>query len=631
MKIIKHLLIAMVLLLNVMAVEATTLSKQFQMVEDYNVEPYVYKDLFKLTISSDNLQSNWVLNGNPSGGYMTHVRGDYRIYSNKYYVFYITNESSVPVTPEGPAEIEISHEGLTEGSVYDVYYYEWDNVNHEYKIDTDHLNDTARVVKEDDKLVIRFTASVIKPFLLDMHMSDAYKSELDKLLTSGYYAFPGVKLNVPAMGRFDFYTYFDCFRKQSRDITIWPVDVDEEEITDEYRYMTLEFKSVPNETHIVKYKMNDSDVAKILQAKISEIESELEKYVIPDVNDPSQERVFFEVEDLNYINYLKNSKSTSHTDAINYSTDLKRMLKNTNYKYYFDFRAGDDTPFGNLAFGFMNLSYDGLIIPLVNTEAGYLIKQVVYVPDDTQNTSASLLNAAKKRIKEYLGTDDFTLEIGGTRAAFAEANEYTEEAWESYYNEEAMSDDYYVLTINNRTVNLVIERNSEEIANMEYKIKDLLTDVEISTKSGSLPYDSLISVDKLSEDSSEYKELLKKLNKEYGDIFDINLFSESADKYITKLENGTFEVKIPLKEEFKGKDLSAFYLKTDGTYEEYPITPKGNYGVFYTNHFSTYTIAPISQSNPQTGDKIIGLVSVGAVALLGMIGVVIYIKKKKAN
>lgn len=67
-----------------------------------------------------------------------------------------------------------------------------------------------------------------------------------------------------------------------------------------------------------------------------------------------------------------------------------------------------------------------------------------------------------------------------------------------------------------------------------------------------------------------------------------------------ELEDGSFEVRIPLSEKLKGKDLVAYYVDDNGNKEEHEVTIKEGYAVFNTNHFSTYTLA---EKPAETPDK----------------------------
>lgn len=65
-----------------------------------------------------------------------------------------------------------------------------------------------------------------------------------------------------------------------------------------------------------------------------------------------------------------------------------------------------------------------------------------------------------------------------------------------------------------------------------------------------------------------------------------------------ELEDGSFEVRIPLSEKLKGKDLVSYYVDDNGNKEEHEVTIKEGYAVFNTNHFSTYTLAEKPAETP---------------------------------
>ena len=133
----------------------------------------------------------------------------------------------------------------------------------------------------------------------------------------------------------------------------------------------------------------------------------------------------------------------------------------------------------------------------------------------------------------------------------------------------------------------------------------------------------------------EYNKILKILNITNNEMFDISLFSNSIKDYITKLKDGSFEVKIPITEKFKDKELVVYYVDDEGKITDYPVTIEDEYAIFNTNHFSIYTLAEktiIEEKNPNTGDNILVYIVLGGVALLGIITcAVVYLKKKKTN
>ena len=126
---------------------------------------------------------------------------------------------------------------------------------------------------------------------------------------------------------------------------------------------------------------------------------------------------------------------------------------------------------------------------------------------------------------------------------------------------------------------------------------------------------------------------MTKLNISNGVSYDLKVFSDSVDGYIDVLSDGTFKVYIPLTDEMIASgNLVAYYVKDDEPVQEFNITIEGNYGVFVTNHFSTYTIST-GVNNPKTADDIVTYVSMLAVSVgaLALVGFGLYLRKKKIN
>lgn len=632
MKKIKYLLLAILLLitfnLNVNAEEYSTVLKET--VKDYEGNEY-----FNITISSNELPSDTKLYMGGSGCNQNFSYGDdkYQFYSDCMYdILLYTDAMDNPVTDK-EVEILISMDGLKEKEQYDVYYLNqtWPNV-----VDETNLGDKATVVKIDNKLYIKLVTSTLKRFVLTKEMSKEYKDALNKLIPTGVFEFPSLKPTRDINSGFDYYSLFGIYKKFGIDeYEIWPTG--ELDLTKDYQFMTLKFKNL-DETHVVKYKW--ANVPKNLVNKFNEIKKTVLDNIEPlDKISPGDKGVYFEVEDMNLVNYLSNTKDNQikndHSDIVNYSSDLRKLLKNNNFKYHFDIRKGNGALFYNFGAGYMLLEYNNFIYAF-DFDAGYYIKQVIYIPDDTKDTDDAYIKAASKRIKEYLGHDNFKIEVAGTRNSITDEYLDYNDIWKNLYDIYNISDNYYNLTVNGQTVEIVFEKNSKKIKDIEFITKDLESDVEINTKSSDIPLDTLIEVDEITKDENLFKEILNKLNKDNGMIFDLKLHSETLNKYITKLEDGYFEVRIPLKEEYKNKNLMAYYIKDNGEIEEYKITIKDGYGIFTTNHFSTYTIAENKTSistqeikNPNTGDNIIMYIVLVIFSLIS--AVIVTIKLKKIN
>lgn len=73
--------------------------------------------------------------------------------------------------------------------------------------------------------------------------------------------------------------------------------------------------------------------------------------------------------------------------------------------------------------------------------------------------------------------------------------------------------------------------------------------------------------------------------------------------FVSKLEDGTFEVRIPVPDNLKGKELVAYYTSSDGKTEEYKVEVKDGYAIFKTKHFSIYTLAESEVENGNNNEN----------------------------
>lgn len=232
--------------------------------------------------------------------------------------------------------------------------------------------------------------------------------------------------------------------------------------------------------------------------------------------------------------------------------------------------------------------------------------------------------------------------------------------WEEFYNSEHFEDErewisfmenykndnYYVMKINGEEYNIIIARDSSKMINPTHKTADLETKITVSTKDSSLPLDTYITSKKV--DNQTIKD---KIGTENYVSYDIKLYSNAKDANITQLENGLFEVSIPVPGSLNGKELIVYYEASDGKLEEHEVTIKDGYAVFTTNHFSEYTLAEKitadsnntnsennnttvdnngteTEENPKTYDGIMNWAILGFVSMSGIVGTVIYRKKQ---
>ena len=177
----------------------------------------------------------------------------------------------------------------------------------------------------------------------------------------------------------------------------------------------------------------------------------------------------------------------------------------------------------------------------------------------------------------------------------------------------------------------IVVRDSSKMVKPIVKTADAQTDIEIST-SENLPLDTAIQAKQLT-DGEEYERVVELLDLTDNVTYDLKLYSSTADEYITQLENGEFEVKIPIPEDFKGKDLYVYYVGASDEPETFDVEIQGSYAVFKTNHFSVYTLGYKGDelSNPQTLDNITNSVVLGFVSIIGLFGTSIYFISKRKN
>ena len=349
----------------------------------------------------------------------------------------------------------------------------------------------------------------------------------------------------------------------------------------------------------IEYKFQDTD---------KEILEKVDKYVEKfERKSGTVEENLFVLDDLENINYkytvIKNGREDINTinTIINYSSEIKAMLDYGNLKAIIDTRAGWGEPFTAGGFGFLNLLYDGVIYGAVN-EVGVKQVNVLYVDDATKDTRAAYIEAALKRVEDYLPNAKVALTYAG------KIDELDQTNWIMSVDElidvNKTLGEYYTLTIDGEEYSFFIVKDSSKMKNPEMNTVDLKTNIKINSDSYEVPLDSKINANVIDKNSKEYKNIISKLKLDEGMVVDLKLYSDLSNTYVTKLNNGMFRVFIPLTEEYQNKDLKAYYIKDDGDIEIYKIRKENGYAIFETNHFSTYTIGGDDLTNPNTIDDI---------------------------
>lgn len=200
----------------------------------------------------------------------------------------------------------------------------------------------------------------------------------------------------------------------------------------------------------------------------------------------------------------------------------------------------------------------------------------------------NLINGLEQQKSDLKQAEDWLASAQNAKQEYID--EYNTVGGESYYLNEAAGDYYFTMAIGEEEYSFVVIKDSERMITPEYKSSDVKTGITVDSTDSSIPLDTLISVDELTS-GKEYEDIMSVLDAKGSKSFDINLFSNTIDKYITKLANGEFKVSIPIGAEFDGKNLIVYYVDENKEIHEYEVTIKGKEAVFTTDHFSIYTLA----------------------------------------
>lgn len=321
----------------------------------------------------------------------------------------------------------------------------------------------------------------------------------------------------------------------------------------------------------------------------------------------------FSITDLEIVNMwvtgYDRDNLTSHRHTVNYSGELKEYLSNTNV----DFRvtmigAGLDTDLYNEACGDAVILINDIMYAVVPCMVYAQVEHIIYVPDGTATDKDSLMVAAQKRINEYLGSDSkVTISYGGAFNTLS--NKWWEQDDAEYQAEmlellglETAPEHYFVATAGGMQYRFLIMADSSKMLTPTYKTVDVASNVSISSVSSEIPLDTSIRATQLSN-GEEYDKVIETLGVEENVTYDLKLYSPATSNFVSKLENGTFEVKIPISEKLAGKNLVAYYVDENDRVVEYEVTIKDGYAIFETDHFSIYTIAEGNIKEETGGDN----------------------------
>ena len=356
----------------------------------------------------------------------------------------------------------------------------------------------------------------------------------------------------------------------------------------------------------------------------------------------------FIVSDLGYISYVNSiKKDLDETDYINnallYSNDFLTQIGNKNITYKQDSRAGDAEPWNTLAFGFTTLYYDGIGYSTLD-KTGPSLKNILYIPDDTVDTDEAYIEAAMKRINDFLGKDN-GISIS-KKAKLSEALDSAKCSSYPYKHYECIRGEilngnyngttnkldsiYEVTTKVGNKYYILIEKDSSKMTTPKFSVVDEDKNISISSNDGSIPLDTIFFAKYVTE-GEDYNIIKSKINGDFTSI-DLKLYSTVRNQNITKTENGKFIVSVPVPENLNGKDITVYYVTSSGELEEHSATVENGIASFETDHFSIYTIAEKidssndAKSNPKTSDTI--MFNVITLLVSGILSGVLLVKRK---
>ncbi len=409
----------------------------------------------------------------------------------------------------------------------------------------------------------------------------------------------------------------------------------------------------------------------------AEVDPDVEAFIEEKMANFPDEKEYFEVSNLELINYGYFLDPADPNDSIAaYSSELKEFFDN---KFTFSVRigAGDGRMYYFSELGDLKIMYDGVVyytIPYVGASA----KCVIYVPTSTGDSYAELAAAIKNKVDGYFGE--------GTVTVYYDDGEYEYTLRDQYNDDISFYDQWYAeATQELETAEARLQEledngkgNTEEAAQLRLDIMtmtapdsilqekqayidsyedggeydfladaagangegaifvleyedtglmmpmvvvkddakaavemptcetvDVKTNIQIKTDDISVPLDTVVVAEKLTE-GEDLNKVVKALDKveeianvETSVTYDINLYSEALNDNITKLDNGTFKVSLPIPEELEGKDLMVYYVDDDGnvTPHDVDFDDGKKYVTFETNHFSTYTLVEVKKAD----------------------------------
>lgn len=308
-------------------------------------------------------------------------------------------------------------------------------------------------------------------------------------------------------------------------------------------------------------------------------------------------------------------------------SDLKQTIKKyKKYEIVPRLQGAGGTPNVNGNEGGLGVFKDGILYALKRTN--FEMNHVLYVDEAEEGT---VFEKAEKRINKYFKNKINVVVDSENYSEFQDdlldndINKYlgtTDVSYTGYLTKVKLGD--------KETDILIVEIPKDKLDRVNIHTKDYDSGINITTESYQVPIDVTLEIkDVIDNDLIKKASLERKVN--FTNAYDINLLKTASGGYVTKVEDGVV-VYMPLTDSYKENDkVNVYYVKDDGTLEKIEGTAvkldDGLYVEFTTNHFSTYAVGSEVIQNPDTADNIMLYIVIGLLAVLGLGGAVVAVRR----
>lgn len=335
-----------------------------------------------------------------------------------------------------------------------------------------------------------------------------------------------------------------------------------------------------------------------------------------------------EINDLEFINDFYYRGGGLDLNAPNFNSKmlndvLGKIIDDQHVSYFLAVEGGLGGPFIQAYAGSVVLYYDGVAYATSKSYIETIMKSIVYIPSNTENTREAYVNAVQKRIDDYLGKKS------GVVVSFSRTLD-EDEIDPYYFDVDSLDGDVYKLTYKDKETEILVIKDSSKMQKSTFNAMDVSNNVKVTSDNANYPTNTVVASEMIDDDSEEAKKLLNRLGLKDAEIVDINLYSPSLGD-IENFSNVDFNVNVPIDTSKIGKeDLYAYYVNDDGSVEERPVVVDDFMASFDTDHFSTYIIAKKVDDdiiNPNTYDGLLKHIILLCLSGLVLSGCAIYFKR----